>query len=152
MIMASNGSIAPHIWSRIRYFSKIHKGICYLEQHLSDHVTLAQVAAAACYEETAFSRSFRDKIGVSFRDFTQALRVVRSIERMRSSDLSLCEIAFSVGFNSLTTFGRAFRKWMGVSPSSYRRSLLARNKIALVTTQLDLDADLQEVIGDPKRA
>jgi two-component system, response regulator YesN len=130
LITTSDVTIAAHIWGRIQYFSKIKKGVSYLEEHLSEHVTLSQVAAAACQEETAFSKSFRKKIGVTFRDFTQALRVVRAIERMASSDLSLSEIAFSVGFNSLTTFERAFRKWMGLSPSDYRRSLLAKNKIA----------------------
>jgi transcriptional regulator GlxA family with amidase domain len=129
-ITTMDGSILPHIWSRIRYFSKINKGVCYLEEHLSGRVTLREVAAAACQEQTAFSKSFRRRIGVTFRDFTQLLRIVRSIERMGSSDLSLSEIAFSVGFNSLTTFERAFRKWIGVSPSVYRRTLLARKNIA----------------------
>jgi two-component system response regulator YesN len=130
MITTADGTIEPHIWKRIHYFSKIAKGISYLEHHLSEDVSLAQVAAAACYEETAFSRSFKRKIGVTFRDFAQALRVVRSIEYMQSSDSSLCEVAFRVGFNSLTTFERAFRKCTGVSPSTYRRSLLERNRIA----------------------
>jgi transcriptional regulator GlxA family with amidase domain len=130
MMTSADELIAPHIWGRIHYFSKINRGICYLEEHLSERVTLSQVAAAACQEETAFSKSFKRRIGITFRDFTQALRVVRSIEHMGSSDLTLSEIAFSVGFNSLTTFERAFRKWMDVSPSAYRRSLLVKNRIA----------------------
>jgi transcriptional regulator GlxA family with amidase domain len=130
MTALKNGAIDPLIWSRIHYFAKIRKGISYLEDHLSEEVTLADVAAAACHEQTAFSKSFRKRIGISFREFAQTLRIVRSIETMGASDLSLTEIAFSVGFNNLTTFERAFRKCTGLSPSDYRKSLLVSKGIA----------------------
>lgn len=58
------------------------------------------------------------------------MRVTRAIERMVSSDYSLTEIAFAVGFNNLVTFERTFRKVMGASPSSYRKTMLIHAGIA----------------------
>ena len=130
MSILKDGTIDPLIWNRIHYFEKIKKGVLYFGDHLSEPVTLAQVAAAACHEQTAFSKSFKKRIGVSFRDFAQALRIARSIELMAISDQSLTEIGFSVGFNNMTTFERAFRRCTGLAPSVYRKFLLAKKGIA----------------------
>lgn len=130
MEVIEHAAIHPDVLQRIRYFSTIRKAVAYLEEHLSERVTLRQVAAVACLEPTAFSKSFKARTGVTFRDFVQALRVTRAIERMASSDYSLTAIAFAVGFNNLVTFERTFRRVMGMSPSSYRKTVLLRAGIA----------------------
>lgn len=117
-------SINPLILQRIRYFSEINQAVRYIEQHISEHITLEMVSTAAHFEQTAFSKAFRRRTGVTFRDFVHALRIIQALERMKTSNLHLTEIAFEVGFSSLSAFERTFRKLMGTSPSKYRKLAL----------------------------
>jgi len=130
MDVIENAAIRPDVLQRIRYFSTIRKAVAYLEEHLSERVTLRDVAAVACLEATAFSKSFKARTGVTFRDFVQALRVTRAIEMMARSDYSVTAIAFAVGFNNLVTFERTFRRVMGMPPSAYRNTVLLGAGIA----------------------
>ncbi len=116
--------IEPIVWQRIEYFAPIRKAVSYFEEHLADRVTEKSIAAIASFEETSFSKLFRKRIGLTFREFTEALRISRAIEMMLESDQTLTQIAFAVGFGSLTTFTKAFRRQIGAAPSIYRKVLL----------------------------
>jgi transcriptional regulator GlxA family with amidase domain len=121
------------VWKRIRYRSRLTKAVSHVENHLGRRISLQEVADAACMEKTAFSKFFRRATGQKFRDFLQNLRIEKAIGEMTSSDISLTEIAFNVGFESLASFERAFRKFKSMTPSSYRRSLLQQKGIVIST-------------------
>ena len=116
--------IEPVVWERIGYFHHIQKAVAYFEEHLAERTSERAVAAVACLEQTAFSKAFRRTIGLTFREFSEALRISRAIDEMLRSDQSLTQIAHAVGFVSLTNLERAFRRRLGVSPSTYRKALL----------------------------
>ena len=67
------------------------------------------------------SHLFSDKLGISFTDYINSLRVSESCKMLRTRNMSITEIAYAVGFGTLRTFNRAFMKQMGISPSEYRK-------------------------------
>ena len=116
--------VPPVVWDRIEYFQEIHRAVLYFEENLADRLSGRTVAGVACLEQSAFSKAFKRKIGLTFRDFAECLRLSRAIEEMLKTDQSLTEIALTVGFVSLTNFDRAFRRRLGMTPSAYRKQLL----------------------------
>ena len=68
------------------------------------------------------SHLFSKRLGMSFNDYVNSLRVSEACRYLLNSNLSVTEIGNLAGFNTLRTFNRAFIKQTGVSPSEYRKS------------------------------
>jgi AraC-like DNA-binding protein len=119
--------IEAAVWKRANYYSCIQKTLQYLAGSYNNPIRLSKVAAVACMEKTTFSRTFRQKTGITLHTFIQAYRISQAVNRMEASDCSITEIAFETGFNSLDTFERTFKKIAGITPSQYRLEIRRRN-------------------------
>ena len=73
-----------------------------------------------------FARSFKEAFGIPPHRYLLTRRIERATALLRDTDLSITEIAFQTGWNSLGTFGRTFRDITGQSPGELR----AREKAA----------------------
>ena len=62
--------------------------------------------------------------GVSFSRVLEDLRRVMAERLLHDRELAIYEIAFLLGFSEPSTFHRAFRRWYGVTPLEYRRSVV----------------------------
>lgn len=78
---------------------------------------LAQVSGVS---EAHFARSFKQAFGVPPHRYLLTRRMERAMALLRETDLSITEIAFQTGWESLGTFGRTFRDVTGVSPGEIR--------------------------------
>jgi len=87
---------------------------------------LSSVAKAAGISPGHLSEKFRQITGVNFVDYVGRLRVEQACARLGNGDARISEIAFDVGFQSLSQFNRVFKKVSGKSPTEYRVELLAR--------------------------
>jgi len=79
---------------------------------------LARIAAVS---EAHFIRTFRATFGETPHRYLQRRRVERAMALLRTTDRSVTDICFAVGFSSLGTFSRTFRDIVGRSPSEFRR-------------------------------
>ncbi|MDF0544813.1 AraC family transcriptional regulator [Sphingobium sp. H39-3-25] len=70
---------------------------------------------------THLSRMFRRHSGLCFRDYAQNLRLDRTVEQLRDSDLSILDIALDEGFSSGSHFYAKFRERFGCTPLEYRQ-------------------------------
>ncbi|HVO08970.1 MAG TPA: helix-turn-helix transcriptional regulator [Burkholderiaceae bacterium] len=78
---------------------------------------LAQVSGVSAAH---FARSFRQAFGVPPHRYLLTRRIERATALLRDTDLSITEIAFDTGWESLGTFGRTFRDVTGESPGVLR--------------------------------
>lgn len=78
---------------------------------------LAQVSGTS---EAHFARSFKDAFGVPPHRYLLTRRIERAKALLRDTDLTVTEIAFQTGWESLGTFGRTFRDVTGESPGELR--------------------------------
>lgn len=78
------------------------------------------LAAIAHVSPAHFIRSFRSVFGETPHRYLQRRRVERAMFLLRTSDQSVTEICFEVGFSSLGTFSRTFTSIIGESPSAHR--------------------------------
>jgi AraC-like DNA-binding protein len=70
--------------------------------------------------DAAFARSFKEAFGVPPHRYLLTRRIERATALLRDTDLSITEIGFETGWNSLGTFGRVFRDITGESPGALR--------------------------------
>ena len=94
--------------------------LTYIDNNITQHITLQDVAAAAMLSPSYFSASFKRYTGYSLIDYTNAKRVrLASKLLLNDTNISISEIAMRVGFNNMSNFNRAFRKYIGCTPSEY---------------------------------
>ncbi len=105
----------------------VNRAIDYINEHLSERITLDDLAARGHFSPCHFHRVFRTIVGETHQEHINRLRLERAA-LMIEGDLSLTEIALSVGFSTPAHFAHAFKAHFGVSPRSWRSRGLARNR------------------------
>ncbi|REJ83380.1 MAG: AraC family transcriptional regulator [Acidobacteria bacterium] len=95
----------------------------HVEDNFERQVPLAEAADVAGFERTYFSHYFHKKTGVTYVRWLNALRISRSISFLRNREMSISEVAEQVGYRDLRTFERNFKRFLGCTPSSFRRGL-----------------------------
>ena len=61
---------------------------------------------------------------VSFQSIVDEIKKFKALKLLEEADISLSEVAFMTGFSELSAFCRAFKRWTGQSPASYRKKAL----------------------------
>src|SRR5216683_2171809 len=79
-----------------------------------------RLARVSGVSQAHFARSFKDAFGIPPHRYLLTRRIERAIALLRDTDVSITEIAFQTGWNSLGTFGRVFRDVTGESPRALR--------------------------------
>jgi transcriptional regulator GlxA family with amidase domain len=79
-----------------------------------------RLARVSGVSEAHFARSFKQAFGIPPHRYLLTRRIERATALLRDTDLSITEIAFDTGWESLGTFGRTFRDITGESPSAIR--------------------------------
>jgi AraC-like DNA-binding protein len=102
----------------------------HVAAHYRDRIELATVARLCNLSASHFSRRFRCEHGVAFSRYLLEYRIGRACELLAGSARAIKDAAFSVGFNDLAYFSRAFRRALGVTPSAYQRGARSSNTFA----------------------
>ena len=92
----------------------------YIADHQSETIKLHQIARALNVSTFHFCRKFKLETGVTFVDYLNRIRIERAKILLHNSNLRVTEVAYEVGFQSLTHFNRTFRKLVCSSPTEYR--------------------------------
>jgi len=103
----------------------IKKARDYIQEHQGEKLSLGQVARAVNMSTFYFCKTFKKITGINFTDYLSRVRIEKSKNLLLNPNLRVSEIAFEVGFQSLTHFNRVFKKILGQSPTDYRAQLLA---------------------------
>lgn len=102
----------------------IRKAKQYIQDHQADDLSLGEVARAVNTSTFYFCKMFKKYTGINFTDYLSRVRIEKSKNLLLNPNLRVSEIAFEVGFQSLTHFNRVFKKILGQSPTGYRAQLL----------------------------
>jgi AraC-like DNA-binding protein/ligand-binding sensor protein len=96
----------------------------YIQEHQTENLRLGHVAKAVNTSTFYFCKMFKKVTGINFTDYLSRVRIEKSKNLLLNPNLRVSEIAFEVGFQSLTHFNRVFKKILGQSPTEYRAQLL----------------------------
>jgi AraC-like DNA-binding protein len=103
-----------------RQYQKIEKAIRFVNDSYRTDIRRDAVAGLAGMSSSHFSRMFRKVMGVSYQEYLNSRRIAKAKRLLRTSPLSVTEIAAYLGFADTTGFGRIFKKMTGHTPSAYR--------------------------------
>lgn len=103
----------------------IAKARRYIHQHLDESLPLGAVAHEAGLSESHFCRLFKEATGLTLTDYVNRCRIEHAKKELLKSDRRVSEIAFEVGYQSLSQFNRSFARIVGQSPTLWRRKQLS---------------------------
>jgi AraC-like DNA-binding protein/ligand-binding sensor protein len=101
----------------------IHRAKDYIEKHTADPISLSEVAQALNVSTFYFCKLFKKATGLNFTEYLSRVRIEKAKNLLLNPNLRISEIAYEVGFQSLTHFNRVFLRIVGRSPSAYRDAL-----------------------------
>lgn len=95
----------------------------YIREHITEDLTLGEVARAVNTSASYFCRLFKKATGINYSQYLSRVRLERAKQLLVNPHLRVSEVAYEVGFQSLTHFNRVFKKLLGQSPTEYREQL-----------------------------
>ncbi|PWT94282.1 MAG: hypothetical protein C5B53_13600 [Candidatus Melainabacteria bacterium] len=113
------------------YTKSILAAIDFIEGHLFEDFTLAEVAAGIGFSEYHFHRIFHGMLGETMASYIRKRRVSEAAKLLRNSGQSIFEIALLCRFETHESFARAFKKIYGINPGEYKKgkaALASRHK------------------------
>ncbi len=99
----------------------VDRAIVYIQSHLTDKLTVEEIAASTGYSPSYFSHMFAEETGLSPYQFVLKSRLDQAQQLLKTTRLPVQEIAFQCGFNSAANFCYTFRRVTGMSAHDYRR-------------------------------
>jgi AraC-like DNA-binding protein len=105
---------------------EIWKARKFIEEHATEELSLKKVARAVNISGNYLSEKFKNVTGVNFVEYVARIRFEKACDLLQEVDRRISEIAFAVGFQSLSQFNRVFKTFSGKSPTAYRRALTKR--------------------------
>jgi AraC-like DNA-binding protein len=101
----------------------LRRALDITKENLDTAQSFDDVASAAGATPRTLARRFADELGMTWRQAQRRMRMVHAVEALSDAKVSITEVAFATGYNSLSAFNAAFREFMDQTPSEFRRSV-----------------------------
>jgi AraC family transcriptional regulator len=95
----------------------------FIDAQISNDITISDLASVAGLSQFHFVRAFKGSVGLPPYQYLLSERVRRARGLLSKRDLSIAEVALSVGFHNASQLNRVFRKFVGVTPTDFRREI-----------------------------
>jgi AraC-like DNA-binding protein len=95
----------------------------FIQKNQGEDLSLTMVARAVNTSSFYFCKLFKKATGLNFTNYVSRVRIEKAKNLLLNPNLRISEIAYEVGFQSLTHFNRVFKKIIGQSPTEYRGNL-----------------------------
>lgn len=101
--------------------ARITKATRYVMEHLSDHITIKELASEACLSPEHFIRLFKNITGTTPMQYITRKRMEKSQHLLFTTHMSIKNIAFTLGYTDSSYFVRVFKCTLGITPQEYRK-------------------------------
>jgi AraC family transcriptional regulator len=99
---------------------RLRRAAAWIADHLAEDIALDALAAEAAMSPFHFARAFKAATGTSPLQYVIRARIEMAQAMLRSSTLSVAEIAHCVGYDDLSRFGQHFKRQVGATPAAWR--------------------------------
>lgn len=100
----------------------IHKALKFIEENYKKDFLLKDMAKSINLSPDYISRQFKIAVGLSPIEYLRNFRIAKAMEKLKTTDLPIAEIAASAGFGDISNFSRQFKQVVGTSPSAFRKN------------------------------
>lgn len=120
-ILFENSKAALPLQSQSNNFTVLKNMIGYIQKFYREKITLDDIARSGAVGQSKCCKLFDKYIGVTPNTYLIQYRLHQSTWHLKNTDVTIAEIAQSVGFSGSSYYAEAFRKRYGISPSEYRK-------------------------------
>ena len=113
----------------------LRPAINYVEAHFRTKINAGRIASLCGMSPSYFSRAFKGAYGITFQEFLMQLRTREAYRLLNNPNASVTDVAYTVGFNDVSYFGRMFKRYYNMSPSDYRQIIAARRSAEDLDTE-----------------
>lgn len=106
--------------------SVLKKMIGFIQQNYAEKITLSDISAAGTVGQSKCCILFKKYTGQTPNDYLIQYRINKSIELLKNTDMSITEISTTIGFSGSSYYSETFRKYLGETPTSYRKNKATR--------------------------
>lgn len=100
----------------------VQKMLNFIQQNYCNDISIQNLSDLCSINQNYASQLFSQEVGDTFSTYLTNLRISRSIQLLKSTDLSVAQIALSVGYRDYFYFAKVFKKSTGVTPTVYRNT------------------------------
>jgi len=131
---ACNDTVIALLQRHISVFDSPHKDTRfdlevidrYIEQHLSNKISVAQLAGSVFLGESQFHMLFKDQMGITPHQYVLGKRIDLARKLIEQGHLSLGQVAELSGFSGQSAFTHTFSRLQGMSPSQYKKKIFVK--------------------------
>ena len=109
----------PRVWTNDERLMKV---LAYANKHIHEEIDMDHLASVACITKYYLIRRFKQEFGLTPMHYIIKKKIERSQLLLLTSDKTVKEVAYSIGFNDHSYFIRQFKKIVGTTPLAYRQT------------------------------
>ena len=113
----------PHVWTTD---DRLKRVLDYIHSHIAENIDIDELANEACITKPYLIRIFKREMGTSPLKYINAKKVERAQLLLYTSDMTVKEVAYTLGFSDHSYFIRMFRKTSGITPQDYRERMSSK--------------------------
>ena len=102
---------------------RIEMAKTYIAEHYMEQLSLNDVAEYVELNPSYFSKLFKSEMDLNFSEYLMKVRMEKAMQLLRNPKVRIYEIGGMVGYEDAVSFGRAFKKFVGMSPKEYRNTV-----------------------------
>lgn len=96
--------------------------LAHIHLNVDQPLLLKDVANLFGFSSRSLSRLFRTTLDISFLQYVKLTRIIRSMEKLLQTEMTISEIAYASGYSSLATFSNTFYNLVKIRPVDFRKS------------------------------
>lgn len=105
----------------------VYQTLKYIDKHYIKLTSVKEIAKTLSYSEYYLSHVFKEKMDMTIKDYLLQKKIMTAAELLKTSAMSISDIAEQLHFSSLHSFGVAFKRYMHMSASEFRKKALLKN-------------------------
>ena len=105
---------------------RIQQALNYIETNISKPLTVEELARSSHYSVSRFKARFKEEIGYPPSEYVTVQKIEHAKHLLETSNETITDLAYSLGFSSSNYFSAVFNKIMGCTPREYRRQFHAQ--------------------------
>ncbi len=121
LLMNMQLPVQPQSDTDLSMDARISNLVDYIITHPNENIDCAQLCQMGSMSESSLRRLFKSHTGKTPTEFLRELRMNTAAQRLLTSNESISDIAYSMGFETPNYFSRLFRETFGISPKQYRK-------------------------------
>ncbi len=102
------------------FISRIKK---FISQNLDQDIRISDISVEVNMNPSYLETLFKKQTGMTVVEYINQQRILKAVSYLSSTDQSITDIGYLIGYNNRQHFSRVFRKMMGVSPGQYRKNV-----------------------------